>query len=177
MLFSCFRTVHLHLYTSINHWINGKSWPAIPHICISVCHVRIVVNYFTIADFQGALDILARDSSSPVSSYYPYLNQMALLFRIIFYPDFADRQLEILVDVLAGIVDRHTEVKPAHIIGHGDITVQRKIDLAPVSLATALSTGLRCLIRWWNSYQLLGRAQKADTCGADTTLALFVPGA
>jgi len=51
--------------------------------------------------------------------------------QICFYPDFADEQLEILVDVLAGILERHTEVKPTHIIGHGDITPQRKVDPGP----------------------------------------------
>ena len=50
---------------------------------------------------------------------------------ICFYPDFSDSQLEILVDLLAGILQRHTEVKPTHIIGHGDITPQRKIDPGP----------------------------------------------
>ena len=51
--------------------------------------------------------------------------------RICFYPDFAEPQLEILLDLLEGILQRHTEVKPTHIIGHSDIATQRKIDPGP----------------------------------------------
>ena len=51
--------------------------------------------------------------------------------RICFYPDFAEPQLEILLDLLKGIMERHTEVKPTHIIGHSDIAPQRKIDPGP----------------------------------------------
>jgi N-acetylmuramoyl-L-alanine amidase len=51
--------------------------------------------------------------------------------RICFYPDFAEPQLEILLDLLDGILARHTEVKPTHIIGHSDIAPQRKIDPGP----------------------------------------------
>jgi N-acetyl-anhydromuramyl-L-alanine amidase AmpD len=51
--------------------------------------------------------------------------------RICFYPDFADSQIEILTDLLSGILARHTEVKPTDIIGHADIAPQRKIDPGP----------------------------------------------
>lgn len=51
--------------------------------------------------------------------------------RICFYPDFAEPQLDILLDLLKGILARHTEVKPTHIIGHSDIAPQRKIDPGP----------------------------------------------
>ncbi len=51
--------------------------------------------------------------------------------RICFYPDFAEPQLQILLDLLKGILERHTEVKPTHIIGHSDIAPQRKIDPGP----------------------------------------------
>ena len=50
---------------------------------------------------------------------------------ICFYKDFDDSQLKILTKLLKGILERHTEVKPTHIIGHGDITPQRKIDPGP----------------------------------------------
>jgi len=36
-----------------------------------------------------------------------------------------------LLDLLKGILERHTEVKPTHIIGHSDIAPQRKIDPGP----------------------------------------------
>jgi N-acetylmuramoyl-L-alanine amidase len=51
--------------------------------------------------------------------------------RVCFYPDFAEPQLEILLDLLDGILRRHTEVKPTDIIGHSDIAPQRKIDPGP----------------------------------------------
>jgi N-acetyl-anhydromuramyl-L-alanine amidase AmpD len=51
--------------------------------------------------------------------------------RLCFYPDFADTQLEILIDLLEGILERHGEVKPTHIVGHSDIAPQRKIDPGP----------------------------------------------
>ena len=51
--------------------------------------------------------------------------------RLCFYPDFAESQLEMLIDLLRGIIDRHPEVKPTHIIGHADIAPQRKIDPGP----------------------------------------------
>lgn len=51
--------------------------------------------------------------------------------RICFYPDFAEPQLEILTSLLKGILERHVEVKPTHIVGHSDIAPQRKIDPGP----------------------------------------------
>jgi len=51
--------------------------------------------------------------------------------RLCFYPDFVDSQLKILTNLLEGILERHTEVKPTHIVGHADIAPQRKIDPGP----------------------------------------------
>lgn len=51
--------------------------------------------------------------------------------RLCFYPDFAEPQFILLVDLLEGILERHPEVKPTHIIGHSDIAPQRKIDPGP----------------------------------------------
>jgi N-acetylmuramoyl-L-alanine amidase len=51
--------------------------------------------------------------------------------RICFYPDFDDTQLAILADLLKGILERHPDVKPTDIVGHADITPQRKIDPGP----------------------------------------------
>jgi len=51
--------------------------------------------------------------------------------RLCFYPDFPQPQLEILIDLLKGILERHPDVKPTHIIGHADIAPQRKIDPGP----------------------------------------------
>jgi len=51
--------------------------------------------------------------------------------RICFFPDFAESQLNILTDLLAGILARHPEIKPTDIVGHSDIAPQRKIDPGP----------------------------------------------
>jgi N-acetylmuramoyl-L-alanine amidase len=51
--------------------------------------------------------------------------------RLCFYPDFAETQLEMLIELLDGILARHTAVKPTHIVGHADIAPQRKIDPGP----------------------------------------------
>ena len=50
---------------------------------------------------------------------------------ICFYPDFAESQMLMLIDLLKGITARHTEVKPTDIVGHSDIAPQRKIDPGP----------------------------------------------
>jgi N-acetylmuramoyl-L-alanine amidase len=51
--------------------------------------------------------------------------------RICFYPDFAESQMQMLIDLLRGITARHTEIKPTDIVGHSDIAPQRKIDPGP----------------------------------------------
>ena len=51
--------------------------------------------------------------------------------RLCFYPDFAEPQLEMLIELLGGILERHPSVEPTHIVGHADIAPQRKIDPGP----------------------------------------------
>ena len=50
---------------------------------------------------------------------------------ICFYPDYPESQIALVIDLLKGILSRHGEVKPTHIIGHSDIAPQRKIDPGP----------------------------------------------
>ena len=51
--------------------------------------------------------------------------------RICFFPDFADSQVALLVDLLGEIKQRHPDVPPTHIVGHADIAPDRKIDPGP----------------------------------------------
>lgn len=51
--------------------------------------------------------------------------------RLCFYPDFAESQIDLLVELLRGILERHPDVKATNIIGHADIAPGRKIDPGP----------------------------------------------
>ncbi len=51
--------------------------------------------------------------------------------RLCFYPDFAESQMVILIELLHDILERHPRIKPTHIIGHSDIAPDRKIDPGP----------------------------------------------
>lgn len=51
--------------------------------------------------------------------------------RICFYPDFAENQIDILIDLLHGILERHPRISPTNVIAHSDIAPGRKIDPGP----------------------------------------------
>ncbi len=51
--------------------------------------------------------------------------------RICFYPDFAEEQMALVAETLEGILARHPDVPPTHVIGHSDLAPQRKIDPGP----------------------------------------------
>lgn len=50
---------------------------------------------------------------------------------ICFYPDFPIAQIDMLLDLLGEILERHPDIKPTNIIGHADVAPQRKIDPGP----------------------------------------------
>jgi N-acetylmuramoyl-L-alanine amidase len=50
---------------------------------------------------------------------------------ICFFPDYPESQLALVIELLQGILERHPEVKPTHVVGHSDIAPQRKIDPGP----------------------------------------------
>lgn len=50
---------------------------------------------------------------------------------ICFFPDFPNAQMDMLIELLEGIMERHPDVLPINIIGHSDIAPQRKIDPGP----------------------------------------------
>jgi len=72
-----------------------------------------------------------KPEEATVSEEVPNASEDQEPARICFYPDFPDAQLEILTDLLDGILERHPEVKPVNIVGHSDIAPQRKIDPGP----------------------------------------------
>ncbi|MEM8816006.1 MAG: N-acetylmuramoyl-L-alanine amidase, partial [Pseudomonadota bacterium] len=51
--------------------------------------------------------------------------------EVCFFPDFADSQLALLVDLLGGILERHPNIAPTHIVAHSDIAPDRKVDPGP----------------------------------------------
>ncbi len=50
---------------------------------------------------------------------------------LCFTPDFDPAQLELLAQLLKDILARHPEISPTHIVGHSDISPQRKQDPGP----------------------------------------------
>jgi N-acetylmuramoyl-L-alanine amidase len=65
--------------------------------------------------------------------------------RICFFPDFADSQIALLVDLLGEILQRHPDVPPTHVIGHADIAPDRKIDPGP-------RFPWQTVIRYWEQF-------------------------
>ena len=51
--------------------------------------------------------------------------------EICFYHDFSIAQIDMLLDLLEGILERHPDVQANNIVGHADIAPQRKIDPGP----------------------------------------------
>jgi N-acetylmuramoyl-L-alanine amidase len=51
--------------------------------------------------------------------------------RICFFPDFAESQIALLIELLEGILARHPDIRPTNIVGHSDIAPDRKIDPGP----------------------------------------------
>ncbi|WP_319024701.1 N-acetylmuramoyl-L-alanine amidase [Microbulbifer hainanensis] len=47
------------------------------------------------------------------------------------FPDYDPRQIELLIALSKDILARYPEITPTHVIGHGDVVPQRKIDPGP----------------------------------------------
>lgn len=48
-----------------------------------------------------------------------------------FFPDFAPRQIDLLVELASGILSRHAGIDPVDVVGHADIAPDRKVDPGP----------------------------------------------
>lgn len=62
---------------------------------------------------------------------YDGLNIEAKSDRICFYPDFDPKQIEQLILLVKDILKRNPEITPDRIIGHADITPERRVDPGP----------------------------------------------
>ncbi|PHZ84682.1 hypothetical protein CRD36_10360 [Paremcibacter congregatus] len=50
---------------------------------------------------------------------------------LCFYPDFAESQISVLIELLQDIHERYPDLDPTNIVGHSDIAPDRKIDPGP----------------------------------------------
>lgn len=50
---------------------------------------------------------------------------------ICFFPDYPEDQIGVVIELVHGILERHPEIKPTHVVAHSDIAPQRKIDPGP----------------------------------------------
>ena len=66
------------------------------------------------------------DCSIRQGSQYDYTNNYVCLFS-----DFDNAQIDLLIALLKDILSRHEEIKPTYIIGHSDISPDRKFDPGP----------------------------------------------
>ncbi len=69
-------------------------------------------------------------SEQPIT-YHTGLNSNAVSDSICFYPDYDDKQIALLIDLAKDILERHPEISPTQIIGHSDITPDRRVDPGP----------------------------------------------
>lgn len=51
--------------------------------------------------------------------------------QLCFFPDFAESQIDILLELLGDILERHPDIKPTNIVGHADIAPDRRVDPGP----------------------------------------------
>ena len=69
-------------------------------------------------------------SNQPIE-HHTRLNSNGLPDRICFYPDFDEQQIDVLIELIKGILERNPEISATRIVGHADITPDRRIDPGP----------------------------------------------
>ncbi len=71
------------------------------------------------------------ERSDQPDEHYTGLNINALSDRICFYPDYDEKQITLLIELIKDILKRNPEITETRIIGHADITPDRRIDPGP----------------------------------------------
>ena len=96
--------------------------------------------------------------------------------RICFFPDFTDPQIELLIDLLGEIHERHPDIPPTHIVGHADIAPDRKIDPGPrfpwqrlYRLGYGAWFDDETVIRYWEQFSL----QPVPLCKVQAGLEIY----
>lgn len=74
---------------------------------------------------------LTSDTQAVAANRFDGLNIEAKSDRICFYPDFDPEQIEQLILLVKDIIKRNPEITPDRIIGHADITPDRRVDPGP----------------------------------------------
>ncbi len=74
---------------------------------------------------------LKNEAQFPTLRAYDGLNIEAKSDRICFYPDFDPEQIQQLILLIKDIIKRNPEITPDRIIGHADITPERRVDPGP----------------------------------------------
>ncbi len=102
--------------------------------------------------------------------------------RICFFPDFAPEQMALVEETVQGILARHPDVPPTHVIAHSDLAPQRKIDPGPrFPWQWLYQQGIGAwyddatVARYWDQFRLdlpgIGRLQEAlETYGYEIEL-------
>lgn len=82
-------------------------------------------------EIQNADQNSVQEESKPLLLDNYGLNIDADANKFCFYPEFDDQQIGLLIKLSKDIVARYPEISPTRIIGHADITPDRRVDPGP----------------------------------------------
>lgn len=79
--------------------------------------------------------------------------------RLCFYPDYAEEQMALVVELVKDILARNPRITPVNIIGHSDIAPDRKIDPGPrfpwqrlASVGIGAWPDDKTVVKYWQKY-------------------------
>ena len=117
-------------HAGVSHW-QGKDGLNDQSIGIELVYKSPCVEESPLEQDQSDyLNIESNTNITPVKMESG-LNIHASSDRICFYPDYDEKQIEILITLIKDILKRHPEITPDRIIGHSDIAPDRRIDPGP----------------------------------------------